>query len=915
MTNSEKGRGLFERVILVFSRLAHERPFLLLLLAAGVTAYGIWGVGAMQVDPDMKALLPSDYPTITRLKTLKERIGNQSDLLVVIKSNNRAANIAYGEKLVKRLRTMKEFRYLIFRRDLSFFKARALLYSPIYELLRLRKKVIQRIRQETAKKVAIDFEDDDEGDKAPKKKDAFDLNVDDLVAKYLGGAVKSGPYFEADEGRILVIKGRPTQPTTDADFSAHLVGKVKEAIHLSGPTAFQPDVLVSLQGGYKDSVRTGQDIARKIIPTVAFAGLILLAIVGIYFRSLRALPIVFLPVVVATLATVATGALIYETFNLVTTFIFAILLGLGIDFSIHAYARYVFERRRGYALKDALDLALTSTGSALFAGAATTAAVFFLLVVGRFRGFSQFGVVAGIGVVLALLATFSLVPALVVLFERLRPGRFPAPTARSEIADESLESAERGASSASKPRRRFLLAGAIILASVAFAVFSLLHLREIGFEYDFTRLTMPKSVFDKPIDNSPKMDFREAAGRATTNAPAVALCLDSAQCARVSQMLNAVMRADAREIALLRGQKPKPLPGEDDEGDEEEEEEEDLKGTEATKTAGDSLNSRLFGELEKGLGLSRLMPNERTRLSELGVGRVLKMRRYLKAYLGLQTLVPSYQEEKLAIIADIRRRIQKKRAFMKEPTRQKLKKWEMYLQVTEPITAAMIPQWVSAQLKEANGILGRNVVLYLDGIKADYEVSRALYDAFFHLPDPRGPVKVAANYFILVEAIDTLRADGPRVVVATVGAVFICLILLFRSLRATLFVLVPLALSIIWLGGIYWLAGWKLNMFSVVAFPLLIGMGIDNAIHVYHRFSESGSVRTVLREVGGPVLTATTTTFVGFFGLLFTDYWGIQTLGLTAGLGMWLVFFGAVFTLLAMLHLFGGTVKKKSPVK
>jgi uncharacterized protein len=887
-----KGR-LFSRVILVFSRLAYERPLLIVFLTACVAAYGVWGVGAMQIDPDMKALLPQDYPTITRLQALKERIGNQSDLLVVIKSEDRAANIAYGKKLVEKLRTMEEFRYLIFRRDLSFFVDRALLYSPVYELLRLRKKVIRRIRKETAKKVVIDFEDDDDeeeeptpGTKTKKKKDTFDLNEDDLMARYLGGAVKSGKYLEADKGRILVIKGRPTEPTTDVDFSARLVTKVKAAIHETNPTAFHPKMLVSMQGGYKDSVRSGHEIARKIIPTVAFAGLILLAIVGVYFRQLRALPIVFLPVVVATVATVATGALIFPTFNLVTTFIFAILLGLGIDFSIHAYARYDFERRRGWSLKDALDLALTSTGSALFAGAATTAAVFFLLIVGRFRGFSQFGAVAGIGVIFALLATFTLVPALVVLFERLRPCRYPP---SKERAEETTDHAEASRSQR-KPLGTRLLAGTIILGSIGFAVFSLLHLQEIGFEYDFTRLIMPKSVFDKPIDNSPKMDFREAAGRATTNAPAVALCKDQATCVRISQMLNAVMRADKREIALLRGQKPQLPVSEDDEDEDDADEAED----------------DLFGKLQASFGLSRLMPAERATLKSLGVDRVLKMRHYLKAYLGLQTLLPSYQEQKLAIIADIRRRIQKKRAFMKEPTREKLKKWEKYIQVDKAITVEMIPNWISAQLREQNGVLGRNVVLYLDGIKADYSISNALYQAFFHLPDPSGRVKVAANYFILVEAIDTLRADGPRVLIATVGAVFICLMLLFRSLKATLLVLIPLALSIIWLGGVYWLAGWKLNMFSVVAFPLLVGMGIDNAIHVYHRFSESGRVRTVLREVGGPVVTATTTTFVGFFGLLFTDYWGIQTLGLTAGLGMWLVFFGAVFTLLSVLHLFGG---------
>ena len=121
--------------------------------------------------------------------------------------------------------------------------------------------------------------------------------------------------------------------------------------------------------------------------------------------------------------------------------------------------------------------------------------------------------------------------------------------------------------------------------------------------------------------------------------------------------------------------------------------------------------------------------------------------------------------------------------------------------------------------------------------------------------------------------------------------------LVLRKSYLIVLVLVPLLVSVAWLAGVYLLLGWKLNMFSVVAFPLLVGMGIDNGIHVFHRWREVRSVRVVLREVGGPITLTTLTTFIGFAGLIFANHVGIQTLGLTAAAGMWLVLLGAVATL------------------
>jgi uncharacterized protein len=875
------------------AQFAHRRPWLVISIGLVLGAVGAWGMTHLRIDQDLKALLPPDYASVTRLEQLRDRIGTQSDFIVMISSPDRAANIAFGRALAKRLEPLPELRYVLFERKIDYFKDHALLYLPLSDLLELRRKVIRRIRKEVVKKTVVDLDDEDDEDEASKEPkgdgDALDQNPDKLISKYFGGAEVPGRFMETDEGRILVIKARPRAQTTDVEFSSRLVSKTRAAIAALKPASFHRELKADVRGEYLEKVGETKSIKGEVVSTVAFAVTLLLAVIVAYFRRLRAIPIVLIPVIIGSVCTLGIGAAIFGTFNLVTTFIFAILLGLGIDFAIHCLARYSFERRRGGDVAEALRLSVGSTGSALFAGALTTAAVFFLLQLGRFRGFSQFGAVAGIGVLMALLATFALVPALISAAERIWPQRFK-PLEGSEPAGQGDQAGEQ----AGAPPRRGL-AWAVVAISLACAGAAGANIYSLGFEYDFGNLGPRKP--SNPAAKVAVKDYRDAIGRVTTFAPAVALCESQGQCAQVARLLAAIRKVDDVEMARLfpgfKGRRPAPLKRPARAGDDEDEDQEDLDGDAADDP---------FAHLERQLAGGKLLPEERQRLRALGAQRLEEMRYFLQAWLGLHSFIPARQPDKLRVVADIRRRIDAKRGALSKPSNDKIDRWYRYLKVSTPVTQARIPGWVLRQLEQADGSVGRFIIMWNRGSKADYSDSKRLYDAFFQLPAAKAQVPVAANYFVLVEVIDTLRDDGPVVLGAAAGAVFVCLLLLFRSLRAALLVLVPLLVSIAWLAGVYLLLGWKLNMFSVVAFPLLVGMGIDNGIHVFHRWREVHSVRVVLREVGGPITLTTLTTFIGFAGLLFANHVGIQTLGLTAAAGMWLVLLGAVATLPALLH-------------
>ncbi|GMV38727.1 MAG: hypothetical protein AMXMBFR64_04430 [Myxococcales bacterium] len=858
-----------------FAILGARYPWSTLAACALATGLGVWGMSHVKLDQDLKALLPDDYPSVTRLQDVADRMGTQSDLIVSVESPSRDANIAFGQALAERMTGWKELRFVQFQRSLEVFKDHGLLFMPVPDLLELRGKVIDRIRDETQKELIVDVD----GEAAPKaassKDDPLDMEEDELVERYLGGGAVPTEYMEADEGRIVVIKARPTELTTNVEFSAALVAKIEAEVAALDPARYHPELVASVKGEYLQRVGEMTGMRKDVLSTLAFAIGLLFAVIFVFFRRFRAIPVVLLPVVVSTIITLGIGGAIYGTFNLVTTFIFAILLGLGIDFAIHCLSRYGSERDRGRPPEEALRVAFVSTGNAVAMGAATTTAVFFLLTLGDFRGFSQFGAMAGMGVIVALFITFTMVPPLVVLAERIRPWR---------------PRAARVKRAAQAPGRSLpVVCAAALVVSFAVGGFGLARSQDVGFEYDFTKLGPRKSV--DPLAAEGKKDYRDAIGRVTTFAPAVALCQTAAQCEQVTRLLQAVKQTDDDEMRRARGQEPHnrhvpPPPAPADEDD-----------PFATPEADP------FEDVAAALDGGTLFPEQRRLIQSLGAHRADELRYFLQAFLSLQSFVPEHQDVKLRIIADIRERIDRKREALTADTQEKVDKFYRYLKVTEPMTLEKVPEWVREQLRDSEGELGRFIIMWNRGAKADYADSKRLHDAFFDLPAGDTTVPSGANYFVLVEIIDTLHRDGPIVLGAASLAVIVLVLLLFRSLAAALAIMVPLAMAIAWLAAIYLEWDIKVNMFSIIAFPLLIGMGIDYGIHIYHRWLEEGDVWHVVSEAGGAIGLTSVTTIIGFAGLLFANHVGIQTLGLTGALGIASCLTGSLITLPAMLYL------------
>ena len=131
------------------------------------------------------------------------------------------------------------------------------------------------------------------------------------------------------------------------------------------------------------------------------------------------------PLAVGIIWALGLMAVVFGSINIMTVMLGLVLIGLGIDFTLHLVTRFCEERGTGHDTETALARTLGGTGTGVLTGGLTTAAAFFALMVADTRGVFEFGFSAGAGVLLTLVAVFLTLPSLLVLRERrfARKGR------------------------------------------------------------------------------------------------------------------------------------------------------------------------------------------------------------------------------------------------------------------------------------------------------------------------------------------------------------------------------------------------------------------------------------------------------------------------------------------------------------
>ena len=157
--------------------------------------------------------------------------------------------------------------------------------------------------------------------------------------------------------------------------------------------------------------------------------------------------------------------------------------------------------------------------------------------------------------------------------------------------------------------------------------------------------------------------------------------------------------------------------------------------------------------------------------------------------------------------------------------------------------------------------------------------------------------------------------DSRRALVWTAAGILLIVYLTFRNLRVSLIVLIPIIFGIVVTFGLLLLLRHRFSFMSITAIPLIIGIGIDNGIHLVRRYLESRNLEgshlgndstgilVIAKASGAAIIQSNLTTIVGFGALMASSFAPLAEMGLVTSLGVALALVGGLLLIPAVILL------------
>ncbi|HAR42805.1 MAG TPA: hypothetical protein DCS07_09295 [Bdellovibrionales bacterium] len=276
---------------------------------------------------------------------------------------------------------------------------------------------------------------------------------------------------------------------------------------------------------------------------------------------------------------------------------------------------------------------------------------------------------------------------------------------------------------------------------------------------------------------------------------------------------------------------------------------------------------------------------------------------------SLGDLVPRQQRAKIQVLREIRSALIPALQAQLNPRDRRLARSFLQKENFTPFTAADLPESIRARFREINGTTGK---LVLVEPRVEREISRSgAYQTRFiskvrQITDSVEPgAPVVGQLPLTVDMQQSIRRDGPRATLVAAGAVTILVLILFRDVRTSGFVLLSLLLGMSWLAGSLFQWVIKINFLNFIAIPITFGIGVDYAINTLQRYrlEGPGSIMKALRTTGGAVALESLTTIIGYGSLLIAGNQGFVSFGKIAIIGEITCLFAALLTVPALIYL------------
>jgi len=591
-----------------------------------------------------------------------------------------------------------------------------------------------------------------------------------------------------------------------------------------------------------DEMRCSQS-SMTLATVLSFGGVVVVLVAG--FGGFRHMCLAMVAAMVGMVWSLGYTTLAVGHLNILSSAFGAILVGVGSDYSVYYVARYMQLRSERLSTSDALLATAASVAPGITVGAATSAIAFFMAGFTEFTGVAELGIISGGGIVLCWLAAMTLLPAFLQLSDARRQERtLPTPL------DFHLWILPLG-------RRPGLVLGLAVAATVVVAV-------GIGrLTYDHNLLNMqPVGLESVALEHKLLAETKDSAYYALSIADSPQEAL-----ARRDRLLQLPTVEKVEEIVSQ-------FPAEDPQ-----------------KTAViDRLRRRLADLPQQAPQIPVAAPQE--------LGHMLQV---AQSFMDQTPHAAAFQQQ-LEKIGGLLSRLPQAEYYSRLSEYQQrmagdlLARLRMLQAAANPeppqlsdLPAGLVTRFVGGHGRHLLRIYANRDIWDIDFLRQFVSEVRSI--------DP----EATGNPLQIYEAAGQMKRSFEQTTWYALAVILPVVFFNFGNIRCTLLAILPLVLGTSQMFGLMGFLGLPCNPANMIALPLMLGMGMDNGVHIVHDYlSQSGRYR-MSAATGVAVVLNTLTTMVGFAVLVLADHRGLQSLGRVLTIGMTCCLFCSVVILPTLL--------------
>ncbi len=728
--------------------------------------------------------------------------------------------------------------------------------------------------------------------------------------------VSGDDYFYSPDNRMLVFSVQPLVTMDNYEEAILLTSQIKRLI------LQYREAHPGFDFGYAGALMLQQDEADSmnqdmIVPSIVSLLLIIFLLAG----SFRTWKTPFLSVVTLIISIIwVTGviALIFEFISIMTVFFALILIGLGIDFGIHFISGFRDGQELGKSVQESIQYMYDRTATGIITGASTTSIVFFTLAVTGFDAFVEMGISIGSGILVILLAMAIVLPALIcytssdsgdskmmILLKKCKLDFLISLYNSSSAMIENMVNRQPIKSILAVLEFKFIakvvhyiekpfIALIILVLAGSWAIFSATKYDDIRFEYDMMKLE-PKGIISAVTQDSLISKYEMS--------PDFSLCLAN-DLEETRELVRKIKQRGDRGGLIGRVDAITEM----------------LVSEEVQRS-----NVPFIEQFRDTLSImepsAEFTPDDQIRLA-------IELQRLHHNFIEMQDLqfLAGKENGKLmkklyevsetpdsGAVLSIRKSLLGEIDIAKIGEFQELMGTVLKSKLMQMSSPEIVSERdLSAKIRDRyiSDSTGQNLItIYPNGNIWDEETMRKFNgDMETYVSNKVTGIPMVMQFFI-----DIMTEKGKLAVLLGVIAIFIFLFIDFRSIKDTLLAMIPLVIGVLWMIGFIWAFGLSFNMMNFMALPLIIGIGIDDGVHVLHRYNLEGrmSLEKVMRFTGRAILLTSLTTSIGFGSMALGTHRGMASMGLVLVIGVISCFITSAFVLTSLISLKKAIFKDK----